>query len=118
MVEYSIINGVTFALGTIFLYNGYRMVKTGREDIALFVTSGIIGVGLIVVALYPGIFQLVANVVGLELKARAILVVSNLAQFVLIVYLFNRIGRLYDKLSVLNEELSLLTTEVEERQND
>lgn len=116
MVEYTVVNVITAAVGMLFLYSGYRFVKHGREDIALFVASSAIGFGLIVVAVYPGVFEVVANLIGLELKARAILVVSNLTLFVLVTYLFNRISKLYDRVSVLNEELSLLRSAVEEEE--
>jgi hypothetical protein len=115
MVTYTIVNAVTFLLGVLFLLSGYRLVKRGREDIALFVMSSAIGIGLIIVAVYPNIFTFIAAILGLELKARAILVISNLTLFVIITYLFNRIGHLYDKISVLNEEMSLLRTTVNEQ---
>jgi hypothetical protein len=94
------------------------MVKRGREDIALFLMSGSVGVGLMIVAVYPNIFELIATIMGLKLKARAILVISNLTLFVIITYLFNRISQLYDKVSGLNEELSLLRTAVDELEDE
>ena len=114
MIEYTSVNGITFLLGVLFLFSGYRMVKRGREDLALFLMSGAVGLGLMIVAIYPDIFEFIATVMGLELKARAILVISNLTLFVIITYLFNRISQLYDKVSGLNEELSLLQTTVDE----
>lgn len=114
MVEYSAVNVATFLVGLGLLLNGYFIVRRGREDVALFVVSAIVGAGLIVVALVPDVFQVVATLLGLELKARAILVVSNLTLFVVAIYLFNRIGRLYERVSRLNEELSLLKNVVEE----
>ena len=66
----------------------------------------------------PNAFQTVANVLGLELQARAILVVSNLVLFIVVTYLFNRIGKLYDQQSRLNEELSLLKNDLEEHRDD
>jgi len=114
MIEYTSVNGITFLLGVLFLFSGYRMVKRGREDLALFLMSGAVGLGLMIVAIYPDIFEFIATVMGLELKARAILVISNLTLFVIITYLFNRISQLYDKVSGLNEELSLLRTTVDE----
>lgn len=116
MIGYTSLNVITFLLGLLFLLSGYRMVKRGREDLALFLMSGTVGVGLMVVAVYPDIFEFVAALIGLELKARAILVISNLTLFIIITYLFNRIGQLYSKVSGLNEELSLLRTAVEEEQ--
>jgi len=113
MIEYTSLNLITFLLGLLFLLSGYRMVKHGREDIALFLMSGAVGVGLMTVAVYPDIFALVAAIIGLELKARAILVISNLTLFVITTYLFNRISQLYSKVSGLNEELSLLRATVE-----
>ena len=110
-MEYTIINLVTFLLGLGFLYIGYYLVVRGREDIGLFVITATVGIGLIVVAVYPGVFDVVARIFGLEMRARAILVASNLTQFVLIVYLFTRIGRLDSKISKLNEELSLRSTD-------
>lgn len=114
MVEYTAVNLATFAVGVGLLLNGYLIVRRGREDVALFVISAIVGAGLIFVALVPDVFQVVATVLGLELKARAILVVANLTLFVVAIYLFNRIGRLYERVSRLNEELSLLRNAVEE----
>lgn len=67
------------------------------------------------VAVVPDTFQIVAAILGLEWKARAMLVVSNLTLFVVAAYLFNRVSRLYDRVSRLNEELSLLRNAVEER---
>lgn len=115
MVSYTIVNLITFLLGMLFLFSGYRLVKSGREDIALFLMSSAIGVGLMIVAVFPDIFEFAAAILGLELKARAILVISNLTLFVIITYLFNRISRLYDKVSGLNEELSLLQATVDEQ---
>ena len=118
MVEYSAVNGLTFVVGLGLLLNGYLLVRRGREDVALFVVSAIVGTGMLCVALVPDAFQLVASLLGLEWKARAILVVSNLTLFVVAIYLFNRIGRLYERVSRLNEELSLLKNAVEEGTGD
>lgn len=114
---YTVVNLITFILGMLFLANGYYLVRSGREKIAVFVMSGLVGVGLIIVALVPNIFEIVAAILGLELKARAILVIANLTLFVIATYLFNRIGHLHRKISRLNEELSLLRAETE-RSND
>lgn len=114
LLEYTLINVITLGIGLVFLYNGYRIVRTGREDMVVFAMSGIIGTGLIVVALFPDLFDFVATVLGIKFKTNAILIVSNLILFVLVTYLFNRIGRLYDNISRLNEELSLLRSAVEE----
>ncbi|MDZ7851046.1 MAG: DUF2304 domain-containing protein [Halodesulfurarchaeum sp.] len=115
MVEYTVVNVAAFLVGVGFLANGYRMVRRGREDMTLFVTSLFVGAGLIFVALFPDFFQLVANVLGLELKARAILVIANLTLFVLAIYLLHRIANLYEQVSRLNEELSLLKADLEDR---
>ncbi|MDS0261505.1 DUF2304 domain-containing protein [Haloarcula sp. S1CR25-12] len=118
MVEYTLVNLIALVVGIAFLVNGYILVKQGREAIALFVVSLAIGSGLIFVAVFPNVFQVVATVLGLELKARAILVISNLTLFIIATYLFNRIGKLYDRLSRLNEEVSLLRSEVEELRDE
>jgi hypothetical protein len=118
MADYTLVNLATFLVGLGLLFNGYYIVRRGREDIALFVLSAIVGLGLVFVALLPNAFQTVANVLGLELQARAILVVSNLVLFVVVTYLFNRIGKLYDQQSRLNEELSLLKNDLEEHRDD
>jgi len=112
MVEF--VNVATFVVGLALLVNGYAIFRRGREDAALLLLSVVVGAGLIVVALVPDLFQFVATLLGLELKARAILVVSNLTLFVVAIYLFDRIGRLYARISRLNEELSLLKTAVYE----
>ncbi|WP_135305269.1 DUF2304 domain-containing protein [Haloarcula amylovorans] len=117
-MAYTLVNLIALVVGLAFLINGYVMVKQGREAIALFVVSVAIGSGLIFVAVFPDVFQVIATVLGLELKARAILVISNLTLFVVATYLFNRIGKLYDRLSRLNEEVSLLRTELEEQRNE
>jgi len=115
---YSLVNLIALVVGIAFLVNGYLMVKNGREAVALFVVSLVVGGGLMFVAIFPGVFQFVATVLGLEWKARAILIISNLTLFVLATYLFNRIGKLYDRLSRLNEEVSLLRSEVEELRDE
>lgn len=114
MVQYTVVNLASFLVGLVFLANGYYIVRRGREAIALFVMSLVVGGGLIFVALFPNVFQVVATVLGLELKARAILVISNLTLFVLVTYLLNRIGKLYDRVSRLNEQVSLLRSEFED----
>jgi len=114
MIEYTAVNVATFLVGLGLLLNGYLVVKRGREDVALLVVSAVVGAGLIVVALFPDVFEVVAALLGLELKARAILVVSNLTLFLVAIYLFNRVGRLYERVSKLNEELSLLKAAVDE----
>jgi hypothetical protein len=116
MFEYTAVNLVTLAVGIGLLANGYALVRRGREDLTLFVLSAVVGAGLIVVALVPNVFQAIATLLGLELKARAILVLSNLTLFVIVIYLFNRLGGLHEKVSRLNEELSLLKNAVEERE--
>lgn len=113
-MEYTLINLITALIGAVFLYNGYRIVRSGREDLVVFAMSGIIGFGLLVVALFPNTFALVASALGVEKLTNAILFVANLTLFVLVTYLFNRIGRLHQNISRLNEELSLLRSTVEE----
>jgi len=108
MVEYTVVNLLAALVGVVFLANGYRMVRRGREDMTLFLTSLFVGLGLVFVALFPHAFEAVAGVLGLEWKARAILVVSNLTLFVLVVYLLNRTATLYEQVSRLNEEVALL----------
>jgi hypothetical protein len=114
-MAYSLINGISFLVGLVFVYNGYRLVRHGREDLVWFLVSSFVGVGLIVVSVYPAIFSIVADLIGLEWRARAILVVSNITLFVLVLFLLNVIKDIHDKLSRLNEELSLLRAEVEGR---
>ncbi|MDR5657003.1 MAG: DUF2304 domain-containing protein [Halobacteriota archaeon] len=118
MAEFTVVNAIALAVGVIFLANGYHMVRRGREDMVLFATSVLVGAGLIFVALFPDAFQFVAAVLGLELKARAILVMANLTLFVLVTYLLNRIGSLYEKVSRLNEEVSLLRAELEDHRDE
>jgi hypothetical protein len=114
--DYSLVNLLSLVVGLAFLTNGYVIVRSERESLELFVMSLALGAGLIVVAIVPNVFEIVARVLGLELKARAILVISNLTLFVAVTYLLNRIGQMYDRLSRLNEELSLLRSELEEHQ--
>jgi len=114
--NYTLVNLLSMLVGVAFLLNGYMIVRRERESLKLFVMSLALGFGLIVVALVPNIFEIVADLLGLEWKARAILVISNLTLFVAVTYLFNRVGRMYDRLSRLNEELSLLRSELEEQQ--
>jgi len=114
MAEYTVVNLIALLVGLGFLANGYYLVRAGREAVALFVMSLAVGGGLIFVALFPNAFDTVATVLGLELKARAILVIANLTLFVLVTYLLNRIGTLYDRVSRLNEQVSLLRSELEE----
>jgi hypothetical protein len=108
MVAYTVVNLLAALVGIAFLANGYRMVRHGREDMSLFLSSVFVGLGLVFVALFPNAFDVVAGVLGLEWKARAILVVSNLTLFVLVVYLLNRTATLYNQVSRLNEEVALL----------
>jgi hypothetical protein len=115
MTEYTVVNLLALAVGIVFLGNGYVMVRRGRENMTTFLTSLLVGGGLVFVAVFPDAFQVVATVLGLELKARAILVMANLTLFVLVIYLLNRVGGLYDKVSRLNEELSLLQAQLEEQ---
>ncbi|SEO91835.1 hypothetical protein SAMN05216388_102319 [Halorientalis persicus] len=113
-MDFTLVNLLSLLVGALFLANGYYLVKEGREALALFVMSLFVGAGLMFVAVYPNFFEMLATLLGLEWKARAILVVSNLVLFVIITYLINRIGKLYDRLSRLNEEVSLLKSELEE----
>lgn len=113
MPPYTVVNLVAFLVGVGLLLNGYVIVRRGREDVSLFVVSLVVGTGLIFVALFQDRFALVAAVLGLKLKGRAILVISNLTLFVVVTYLFNRIGTLYDRVSRLNEEVSLMKAELE-----
>ncbi|MFB6109356.1 MAG: DUF2304 domain-containing protein [Halodesulfurarchaeum sp.] len=115
MTGYTVVNLLALAVGIVFLGNGYVMVRRGRENLTTLFTSLLVGGGLVFVALFPDAFRVVAAILGLKLKARAILVVANLTLFVLVIYLLNRVGGLYDKISRLNEELSLLQAQFEER---
>jgi hypothetical protein len=115
MTEFGVVNLVALLVGLAFLANGYRLVRRGREDMALFVTSLLVGGGLIFVAVFPEFFDLVAAVLGLEQKGRAILVVSNLTLFVLVIYLLNRTASLYDQVSRLNESVTLLQGRLDDR---
>jgi len=112
--DYTLVNVVTLVLGALILANSYRLAKVGKEDLALFLLSAVIGAGLVVVAVVPNVFELLAAVLGLEWKARAILVVSNLTLFCVTYYLFTQMVALRGKVSRLNEELSLLRRRVED----
>ena len=114
MVDYSLVNIVTFAVGLGLLFNGYSLIIQGREDIALVLLSFVVGLGLVLVAVFPGGFEIIAPVLGLEIKARAMLIISNLTLFIVVVYLLNRTGGLQNKVSKLNEELSLLEHDIDE----
>lgn len=111
--HFTLVNLIALLLGLGFLYNGYRIATRGREAIPLFLLSLVLGVGLVFVAVFQDTFELVATVLGLEQKGRAILIVSNLTLFVVVTMLFSRISTLYSRLSRVNEELSLLRQQVE-----
>lgn len=113
MVQYTVINFITFLLGIVFLYNGYRIVRQGREDLVLFLVSTVIGAGLMAVAISPNVFERIAAGLGLDLQERAILVMSNLTLFFIVTYLLNKIGQLNKSVSRLNEEVSLLRADTE-----
>lgn len=114
MAAFTVVNVVAILVGIGFLATGFYLVREGREAIVLFVMSLVVGCGLIAVGIYPNLFAVIATLLGLEWKARAILVVSNLTLFVLVTYLLYRIGILYDKVSRLNEQVSLLRSELED----
>lgn len=109
-----IVNIVTFVVGFGLLFNGYSLLVQGREDIALVLLSFGAGLGLVVVSVFPGGFGIIAPIIGLEIGTRAMLVISNLSLFVVVVYLLNRTGGLQNKVSQLNEELSLLKHDINE----
>lgn len=115
MYDYSLVNIVTVLVGLGLLFNSYSLLMQGREDVALVSLSFVVGLGLVVVGAFPNSFEVVATVIGLELKARAILVISNLTLFVVVIYLLNRTGGLQNRVSKLNEELSLLKHDIDER---
>lgn len=115
MVEYSLVNIVTLVVGLGLLFNSYSLIVQGREDIALVLLSFVVGLGLLVVAVFPGGFEIIAPIIGIEIKARAMLIISNLTLFVVVVYLLNRTGGLQNRVSKLNEELSLLKHDIDER---
>lgn len=114
-MAYTLVNLLAVLVGIAFLWNARRLVGRGREDLALLGLSLVLGGGLLFVAIFPNTFEVVATVLGLEWKARAILVLSNLTLFVVVTYLFDRLGRLSERVSRLNEELSLLEAELDER---
>lgn len=114
-MTYSLVNVLAVLVGIAFLWNAYLIVGRGREDLALLALSLVLGGGLIFVAIFPNTFEVVATVLGLEWKARAMLVLSNLTLFVVVTYLFDRLGRLSERVSTLNEEMSLLRAELDER---
>ena len=114
MVEYSVVNLVAGVVGLGFLGTGYVLLRREREALGLFVLSVVVGAGLLFVAATPASFDYIATFLGLEFKTHAILVVANLVLFALVTYLLYRIGRLYDRLSRLNEEVGLLKTELED----
>lgn len=109
------VNIVTFVVGFGLLFNSYSLLVQGREDIALVLLSFVVGIGLIVVAVFPGGFGIIAPIIGLEIKTRAMLIISNLTLFVVVVYLLNRTGGLQNEVSKLNEEMSLLKHDIDER---
>lgn len=113
-MAYSLVNLIATLLGVAFIYNGYRLVRHGREDIFWFLISGTVGVGILVVAFYSNIFIIVADIIGLRLKGRAILVVANITLFALVAVLFSVVKNLYDRVSQMHEELVLLRHELNE----
>jgi len=110
---YGAVNLIAGLLGAAVLGTGYVLVRSGREALGLFVLSVVVGAGLLFVAVFPDSFEVVAAFLGLEFKTHAILVVANLVLFGLVTYLLYRVGRLYDRLSRLNEELGLVRADRE-----
>lgn len=115
MVEYTLVNLLTVLLAIGFLGYAYRVGQGQGEDLALFLVSVALGIGLFVAGLVPNaVFKSMAALLGIRLEAVAVLVVSNSVLFVVITFLFNRVGTLKADVSKLNEELSLLRQQVEE----
>ena len=114
MAEYTVVNLVAGVVGMGFLGTGYVLVRREREALGLFALSVVVGAGLLFVAVTPDSFDYIATFLGLEFKTHAILVVANLVLFALVTYLLYRIGRLYDRLSRINEEVGLLKAEFED----
>lgn len=119
VADYSLVNLLTVLLGIAFLANGYYIVRSGREDLTVFLVSSAIGIGLILVAVTPtSVFGVIAKLLGIRLEAVAVLIVSNFVLFVVTTYLFSRIGRLKTNISKLNEEVSLLRQRVDDAIDD
>lgn len=114
-MAYTVVNLLSLLVGLGLLANGYLVVNREHEEFLLFLVSVGAGAGLVFVSLLPNAFETVATVLGLEFKTHAILVVSNLVLFGLVAYLLNRIAKLYYRLSRLNEEVSVLRHELEQR---
>lgn len=114
MFEYfTFVNAVTLLVGLWFLRHGYRQGQHSRESVPVFLTSLVLGLGLIFVAVFQDSFVVVASVLGIEQKGRAILIVSNLTLFVVVTLLFSRLTILYNRLSMMNEDLALLRARVD-----
>jgi hypothetical protein len=98
-------------------YRSYNLVKKREEDVKQFLFWVFLGILLFVSSLVPGIVDIFLDLLGLENRAFAIIIIGTLLLYLLFFNFASKIDNLNQQISQINEKVSLIEYEMKKYQN-
>ena len=102
------INFVGILVGVYLLWQSYLLIRRREESVFNFYVWLLVGAGLIMAGLFPGVFEYIIDVLGMEERAFAMFAIGIFILYLLVFHIFQQIRLLESSLSSMNEELSLM----------
>lgn len=103
-----IINIIGILFGIYFLFKSYLLVKKKKEDVKQFLLWALIGIIMLILAVYPKLADIALKLLNMEERINAIFAIGILLSILLIFNLNNQIEKMDSQMSKLNEEIALL----------
>jgi len=98
---------VSILLGIYLLLRSYVLVRKKEEDVLNFLIWLVVGGGLIIVGIFPGILDYVTRILGIQQRPNAIFAIGLLVSYLLIFRIFNTLQGIKTDISKINEEIAL-----------
>ena len=99
---------VSVLLGFYLLVRSYVLVRKKEEDVLNFFIWLLVGGGLIVVGVFPGILDYITKILGIRERPNTIFAMGLLVSYLLIFRIFNSLQRIGTNMSKMNEAVALL----------
>lgn len=108
---------IGFLTGAYFLYKTFVLIKQKKETLFEFFLWFGFGLTLIILSIFPGLINYLSVFLGTTKGTNAIFLVSILILFFMNFYVFKMVKTIKHDISKLNEELSILKSEQNEKKN-
>lgn len=111
-----IINVIAFILGIYLLYESYYMIKRKEEDVIIFLLWILLGVGLIILSVFPELSYKISDILKMSTRANTVFSFAILILYLLVFNFYKRNRKMHKEISKLNEEIAVLRYKMEKEE--